>query len=41
DEPVYRWVGRGAPVYTQMTDEDKTALEAEFVEFGRTRFLGV
>ncbi|RDI17673.1 hypothetical protein DEU38_122116, partial [Rhodococcus sp. AG1013] len=39
DEPVYRWVGRGAPVYTQMTDEDKTALEAEFVASGRQRLV--
>lgn len=41
DEPVYRWVGRGEPVYEAMTAEDKAALEAEFVASGRQRFLGV
>ncbi len=39
DEPVYHWVGRGAPVYTLMTDADRDALEKEFDEHGRTRFL--
>ncbi|MFC4604002.1 AMP-binding protein [Rhodococcus kronopolitis] len=41
DEPVFRWEGRGAPVYRLMTEADKAALEAEFVSFGRQRFLGV
>ena len=41
DEPVYRWEGRGEPVYKLMTAEDKAALEAEFESFGRQRFLGV
>lgn len=41
EEPVYRWEGRGDPVYEQMTDDDKAALEAEFRGFGRQRFLGV
>ena len=39
DEPVYHWVGRGAPVYTLMTEADRDALEKEFDEHGRTRFL--
>ncbi len=38
-EPVYRWEGRGEPVYVAMTDDSKDALEAEFVSFGRRRFL--
>lgn len=41
DEPVYRWEGRGEPVYEQMTDDDKAALEAQFITFGRRRFLDV
>lgn len=41
DEPVYRWESRVKPVYKRMTDDDKAALEAEFVAFGRQRFLGV
>jgi len=39
DEPVYRWVGRGAPDYTPMTQADKDALREEFVAGGRLRFL--
>ena len=35
DEPVYRWVGRGRPVYRRMTDEDRRALDAEFAQHGR------
>ncbi|SDD13206.1 AMP-binding protein [Rhodococcus tukisamuensis] len=38
-EPVYRWEGRGGVEYRAMTEDDKTALEAEFVSFGRQRFL--
>ncbi|MFI6874798.1 AMP-binding protein [Streptomyces sp. NPDC050400] len=39
DDPVYRWAGRGGPVYTLMTDDDKTALRGEFLANGRGRFL--
>lgn len=38
-DPVYRWVGRGTPVYSLMTDQDKAALRAEFETAGRLRFL--
>ena len=39
DEPVFQWVGRGAPRYTLMTSADRTALEQEFAAHGRSRFL--
>lgn len=39
DEPVYRWVGRGAPVYEAMGDDAKDALDAEFTQYGRQRYL--
>ncbi|ULP47843.1 AMP-binding protein [Mycolicibacter virginiensis] len=39
DEPVYRWVGRGTPEYTRMTDEDKRSLDAEFTSYGRQSYL--
>ncbi|MFD4343345.1 AMP-binding protein [Streptomyces coelicoflavus] len=39
DDPVYRWTGRGGPVYAPMTDDDKTALREEFLANGRGRFL--
>ncbi|MEW1998908.1 AMP-binding protein [Streptomyces coelicoflavus] len=39
DDPVYRWTGRGGPVYAPMTDDDKTALREEFLANGRDRFL--
>ncbi|ART73898.1 acyl-CoA synthetase [Mycobacterium dioxanotrophicus] len=39
DEPVYRWVGRGAPVYEAMSDDAKRALDAEFAQYGRQRYL--
>lgn len=39
DEPVYRWVGRGTPVYTRMTDDDKRSLDAEFASYGRQNYL--
>ncbi|OBG30994.1 AMP-binding protein [Mycolicibacter heraklionensis] len=39
DEPVYRWVGRGTPEYTRMTDEDKRSLDAEFTSHGRQSYL--
>ncbi|QBJ98634.1 acyl-CoA synthetase [Rhodococcus sp. ABRD24] len=39
-DPVFRWEGRGAPAYKQMTDEDKRALESEFAAHSRQRFLG-
>lgn len=39
DEPVYRWVGRGEPVYTRMSTEDKQALDEEFAAHGRQRYL--
>lgn len=38
-DPVYRWAGRGRPVYTPMTDDDKAALRGEFLANGRGRFL--
>jgi fatty-acyl-CoA synthase len=38
-DPVYRWVGRGAPSYELMTDDDKAALREEFASAGRLRFL--
>jgi fatty-acyl-CoA synthase len=38
-DPVYRWVGRGAPCYERMTDDDKAALREEFAAAGRLRFL--
>ena len=40
DEPVYRWEGRGEPVYAPMTEDDKGDLEAQFEASGRQRFLG-
>ncbi|OBH16230.1 AMP-binding protein [Mycolicibacter sinensis] len=39
DDPVYRWVGRGAPVYARMTDDDKRSLDTEFVSYGRQSYL--
>ncbi|MEB3050945.1 AMP-binding protein [Mycolicibacter sp. MYC123] len=39
DDPVYRWVGRGTPVYTRMTDDDKQSLDAEFAAYGRQNYL--
>lgn len=39
DEPVFRWAGRGAPVYRRMTDDDKRSLDDEFTQHGRRRYL--
>ncbi|MFI6433312.1 AMP-binding protein [Rhodococcus oryzae] len=39
EEPIYRWEGRGAPEYRAMTADDKSALDAEFVRYGRQRLL--
>ena len=39
DDPVYRWVGRGASEYHLMMNADVAALEAEFHRHGRERFL--
>lgn len=39
DEPMYRWVGRGVPVYEAMGDDAKRALDAEFARYGRQRYL--
>jgi fatty-acyl-CoA synthase len=39
DEPMYRWVGRGVPVYEAMGDDAKHALDAEFAQYGRQRYL--
>ncbi|MHA0289210.1 AMP-binding protein [Mycobacterium sp. C3-094] len=39
DEPVYRWAGRGSPVYRMMTVADKEALDAEFAAHGRERHV--
>ncbi|WP_338597652.1 AMP-binding protein [Saccharopolyspora sp. SCSIO 74807] len=36
---VYWWTGRGGPDYSLMSDEDKSALEAEFAAHGRQRVL--
>jgi fatty-acyl-CoA synthase len=38
-DPVYRWAGRGEPVYTLLTEQDKVALREEFAAAGRLRFL--
>ncbi|MDT0203136.1 AMP-binding protein [Nocardioides sp. AE5] len=38
-DPVFAWVGRGAPSYVEMTAADKEALVAEFEKNGRFRFL--
>lgn len=38
-EPVFRWEGRGEPVYRVMSEDDKVALETEFEASGRQRFL--
>jgi fatty-acyl-CoA synthase len=38
-DPVYRWAGRGTPVYAVMTEQDKAALREEFAVAGRLRFL--
>lgn len=39
DELVYRWVGRGVPVYGLMSDDAKRALDDEFTQYGRQRYL--
>lgn len=39
DDVVYRWAGRGAPAYLAMGDDDKQALDAEFAQYGRQRYL--
>ncbi|OHU22238.1 acyl-CoA synthetase [Mycobacteroides franklinii] len=39
DEPVFWWTGRGAPEFLRMTSEDKTALDAQFMAYGRQRLL--
>lgn len=39
DDPVYRWAGRGAPVYVRMSDDDKRSLDAEFARYGRLSYL--
>lgn len=39
DDDVYRWVGRGAPEYRRMGDDDKRSLDAEFTRYGRQRYL--
>ncbi|MEZ0053378.1 fatty-acyl-CoA synthase [Mycobacterium sp. MAA66] len=39
DESVYRWVGRGVPEYAAMTDDAKRALDDEFAQYGRQRYL--
>ncbi|MGV0816009.1 AMP-binding protein [Mycolicibacterium boenickei] len=39
DETVFRWVGRGRPTYRAMGDDDKQALDAEFAQYGRQRYL--
>jgi fatty-acyl-CoA synthase len=39
DEPVFRWAGRGAPVYLRMSAHGKDDLDAEFARHGRRRYL--
>lgn len=39
DEVVYRWAGRGEPVYRAMGDDDKKSLDDEFAKYGRQRYL--
>lgn len=39
DELVYRWAGRGVPDYRLMTDDAKRALDDEFTQYGRQRYL--
>ena len=39
EELVYRWVGRGVPVYGLMSDDAKRALDDEFTQYGRQRYL--
>ncbi|NKZ13239.1 AMP-binding protein [Mycolicibacterium septicum DSM 44393] len=39
DEVVYRWAGRGEPVYRAMDDDDKRSLDDEFAQYGRQRYL--
>lgn len=39
DELVYRWVGRGAPVYQAMDDNARRALDGEFAQYGRQHHL--
>ncbi|MGV0627652.1 AMP-binding protein [Mycolicibacter minnesotensis] len=39
EDPIYRWVGRGAPDYARMTDDDKCSLDAEFAFYGRQGHL--
>ncbi|NDJ89875.1 AMP-binding protein [Mycolicibacter kumamotonensis] len=41
DDTVYRWVGRGGPVYARMTDDDKQTLDAEFAAHGRQSYISV
>lgn len=38
-EVVYRWAGRGEPVYRAMGDDDKKSLDDEFAQYGRQRYL--
>lgn len=38
DEPVYRWTGRGAPVYQRVSDDEKQSLDAEFENHGRQHY---
>ncbi|MFV8165952.1 AMP-binding protein [Mycobacterium sp. 134] len=39
DEVVYRWAGRGGPMYRAMDDDDKKSLDDEFAQYGRQRYL--
>ncbi|TDK92463.1 AMP-binding protein [Mycolicibacterium mucogenicum] len=39
DELVYRWVGRGVPAYGLMSEDAKRALDDEFTQYGRQRYL--
>ncbi|MGA5542187.1 AMP-binding protein [Mycobacterium sp. NPDC051198] len=39
DDVVYRWAGRGEPVYRAMGDDDRKSLDDEFAQYGRQRYL--
>jgi fatty-acyl-CoA synthase len=39
EELVYRWVGRGVPGYGLMSEDAKRALDEEFTQYGRQRYL--
>nr|WP_211243130.1 AMP-binding protein [Rhodococcus oryzae] len=38
-DAVFRWEGRGEPMYREMSEDDKVALEADFASHGRQRYI--